>query len=74
MNVRFFLIVNSLVTVLLSGIGFSQTDAEKAAVIAAIGEQAGEAKLSTHGAVNALPTNRSGGVLTEAEVQDLATR
>jgi len=52
---------------------FGQTDAEKAAIIAAVGDQAGNALLSTHDAVNQLPTIRAGGVFPETEVMELAT-
>ena len=51
----------------------AQTDQEKAAVVAAVGDQAGNALLSTHDAVNKLPTIREGGVFPESEVKELAT-
>ncbi|MEM1443327.1 MAG: hypothetical protein AAGF67_13350 [Verrucomicrobiota bacterium] len=57
----------------LPGASFAQTDEEKSAIIGAVGEQAGEALLSTHEAVNALPTIREGGVFPESEVKELAT-
>ncbi|MDF1659889.1 MAG: hypothetical protein P1U58_19905 [Verrucomicrobiales bacterium] len=70
MTVRFFFLLSCLG---FYGIAFSQTDEQKAVVIAAVGEQAGNALISTHGAVNQLPTIREGGVFPEAEVKELAT-
>lgn len=68
-----------LLTALLAGSLFAphqlhaQSDEEKAAVVAAVGDQAGNALLSTHDAVNQLPTIREGGVFPESEVKELAT-
>lgn len=51
----------------------AQTDEEKGAVIAAVGDQAGNALISTHNAVNQLPVIRAGKVFPESEVMELAT-